>query len=222
MCLSYEDLLWQKHLWCYRFVITSYTKEFRIHILVKLKSIREFHQRKKLSFELKIEMQIDHFKCLHLNETLDHCIIRFNFFKCSYILIDGFHWFLKECQDFNEALAWCLFLNMIFQFLSLLLWPFVQILFGCAAQYAIMPASAFAISKILGLSPSLSVGLILLGCCPGGTASNVVWLPLFPLHCSFSQLIYWNLYAKLFYRVIYALIRKMCFNYFLMIILFRF
>ncbi|XP_050272795.1 probable sodium/metabolite cotransporter BASS1, chloroplastic isoform X3 [Quercus robur] len=52
----------------------------------------------------------------------------------------------------------------------------LSILFGCVAQYTIMPASAFAISKILGLSPSLSVGLILLGCCPGGTASNVVTL----------------------------------------------
>ncbi|KAH7543634.1 sodium/pyruvate cotransporter BASS2, chloroplastic [Ziziphus jujuba] len=53
--------------------------------------------------------------------------------------------------------------------------PFA-ILFGCAAQYTIMPASGAIISKILGLSPSLSVGLILLSCCPGGTASNVVTL----------------------------------------------
>ncbi|XP_059446306.1 probable sodium/metabolite cotransporter BASS1, chloroplastic [Corylus avellana] len=52
----------------------------------------------------------------------------------------------------------------------------LSILFGCVAQYTIMPASALIISKVLGLSPSLSVGLILLGCCPGGTASNVVTL----------------------------------------------
>ncbi|PON83937.1 Bile acid-sodium symporter/arsenical resistance protein [Trema orientale] len=39
-----------------------------------------------------------------------------------------------------------------------------------------MPAFGAIISRILGLSPSLSVGLILLGCCPGGTASNVVTL----------------------------------------------
>ncbi|CAN0880634.1 Probable sodium/metabolite cotransporter BASS2, chloroplastic [Linum grandiflorum] len=50
----------------------------------------------------------------------------------------------------------------------------LSILFGCAAQYTIMPAMGLIISKCLGLSPSLSVGLILLGCCPGGTASNVV------------------------------------------------
>lgn len=39
-----------------------------------------------------------------------------------------------------------------------------------------MPVFALIVSKSLGLSPSLSVGLILLGCCPGGTASNVVRL----------------------------------------------
>lgn len=53
--------------------------------------------------------------------------------------------------------------------------PFA-ILFGCIAQYTIMPGFGLIISKLLGLSPSLSVGLILLGCCPGGTASNVVTL----------------------------------------------
>ncbi|PIN08066.1 Na+-bile acid cotransporter [Handroanthus impetiginosus] len=52
----------------------------------------------------------------------------------------------------------------------------LSILFGCAAQYTIMPSFGAIISKSLGLSPSLSVGLILLACCPGGTASNVVTL----------------------------------------------
>ncbi|KAK2966101.1 hypothetical protein RJ640_025597 [Escallonia rubra] len=52
----------------------------------------------------------------------------------------------------------------------------LSILFGCVAQYTIMPALGMVISKSLGLSPSLSVGLILLACCPGGTASNVVTL----------------------------------------------
>ncbi|XP_027113229.1 probable sodium/metabolite cotransporter BASS2, chloroplastic isoform X1 [Coffea arabica] len=53
--------------------------------------------------------------------------------------------------------------------------PF-SILYGCAAQYTIMPAFGWIISKSLGLPPVMSVGLILLACCPGGTASNVVTL----------------------------------------------
>lgn len=51
---------------------------------------------------------------------------------------------------------------------------FWQIFFGCAAQYTIMPVFGAIIGKAMGLSPALSVGLILLACCPGGTASNVV------------------------------------------------
>ncbi|XAR56307.1 hypothetical protein NMG60_11036742 [Bertholletia excelsa] len=61
-------------------------------------------------------------------------------------------------------------------FFNLFLQRPLAILFGCVAQYTIMPALGFVVSKCLGLSPSLSVGLILLACCPAGTASNVVTL----------------------------------------------
>lgn len=67
--------------------------------------------------------------------------------------------------------------------------PFCQILFGCIAQYTIMPAFGLIISKFLGLSPSLSVGLILLGCCPGGTASNVVRVNSFIFYPFYSETI---------------------------------
>ncbi|MCR5413126.1 MAG: bile acid:sodium symporter family protein [Kiritimatiellae bacterium] len=45
---------------------------------------------------------------------------------------------------------------------------------GAAAQFAAMPALAFAIAKAFALSPELAVGLVLVGACPGGTASNVI------------------------------------------------
>src|SRR5690606_21731012 len=45
---------------------------------------------------------------------------------------------------------------------------------GAALQYTVMPLSAFAIAKFLQLDPALAVGLIVVGCCPGGTASNVI------------------------------------------------
>jgi len=47
---------------------------------------------------------------------------------------------------------------------------------GVAAQYLVMPALAAAVAGALRLPPPLAVGLILVGCCPGGTASNVVSL----------------------------------------------
>jgi len=45
---------------------------------------------------------------------------------------------------------------------------------GCAAQFGIMPLLAFALARVFNLPYELTVGLILVGCCPGGTASNVI------------------------------------------------
>lgn len=41
-------------------------------------------------------------------------------------------------------------------------------------QFTIMPLGAFCLAKIFFLPPELAVGLVLLGACPGGTASNVI------------------------------------------------
>jgi len=45
---------------------------------------------------------------------------------------------------------------------------------GFLAQYGIMPFTGFALAKILGLEPLLAAGTVLVGACPGGTASNVI------------------------------------------------
>ncbi len=45
---------------------------------------------------------------------------------------------------------------------------------GFAAQYLIMPLLGWSIARLLKLEPQHAVGLILVACCPGGTASNVV------------------------------------------------
>lgn len=45
---------------------------------------------------------------------------------------------------------------------------------GFAAQYSIMPLLAWSVAHALDLPPQFAVGLILMGCCPGGTASNLV------------------------------------------------
>jgi len=49
-----------------------------------------------------------------------------------------------------------------------------DILIGTVAQYTLMPLIAFTVSKALGLSPALTVGLILVGCSPGGVSSNLM------------------------------------------------
>ncbi len=45
---------------------------------------------------------------------------------------------------------------------------------GVALQYLFMPLSAWLISTALHLSPALTAGMVLVGACPGGTASNVI------------------------------------------------
>ncbi len=49
-----------------------------------------------------------------------------------------------------------------------------DVVIGTVAQFTIMPLLAFALSHLFGLSPELTVGVILVGTCPGGTSSNVM------------------------------------------------
>ena len=45
---------------------------------------------------------------------------------------------------------------------------------GVALQFTIMPLAGIALASALLTDPGLAVGLVLVACCPGGTASNVV------------------------------------------------
>ena len=49
-----------------------------------------------------------------------------------------------------------------------------DVLIGCLAQFTVMPLLAFALTRIFRLEEALAIGVILVGCCPGGTASNVI------------------------------------------------
>ncbi len=51
--------------------------------------------------------------------------------------------------------------------------PF-DICVGAIAQYLIMPFLAFALTKLLHLPDGIALGLILVGCCPGGVSSNIM------------------------------------------------
>ncbi len=49
-----------------------------------------------------------------------------------------------------------------------------DILIGCLAQFTVMPLLAWGLTWIFSLPKELALGVILVGCCPGGTASNVI------------------------------------------------
>lgn len=48
------------------------------------------------------------------------------------------------------------------------------VIIGVAAQFVVMPGLAFILCKLFQLPPEIAIGVILVGCCPGGTASNVI------------------------------------------------
>ena len=49
-----------------------------------------------------------------------------------------------------------------------------DVVIGCLAQFTVMPLLAWTLAKVFALDEALTVGVVLVGCCPGGTASNVI------------------------------------------------
>ena len=49
-----------------------------------------------------------------------------------------------------------------------------DVITGCLAQFTIMPALAWGLARLFQLDEALALGVVLVGCCPGGTASNVI------------------------------------------------
>ena len=49
-----------------------------------------------------------------------------------------------------------------------------DVIIGFACQFTIMPLLASALAHLFALPPELAVGVMLVGCCPGGTSSNVI------------------------------------------------
>lgn len=51
--------------------------------------------------------------------------------------------------------------------------PF-EVVIGVLSQFVIMPLLAVLLTRIIPMSPEVAAGVILVGCCPGGTSSNVM------------------------------------------------
>ncbi|TMV93006.1 bile acid:sodium symporter family protein [Thioclava sp. BHET1] len=49
-----------------------------------------------------------------------------------------------------------------------------EVAIGVISQFVVMPGLAFALTRVIPMSPEVAAGVILVGCCPGGTSSNVM------------------------------------------------
>lgn len=81
----------------------------------------------------------------------------------------------------GPTIPWGLGVIMFFMGVTLTLPDFTRIakrpwviLLGTGSQFIVMPLAGWLIAQALGLPPALAIGVILVGCAPGGTASNVV------------------------------------------------
>lgn len=50
----------------------------------------------------------------------------------------------------------------------------LDILIGACAQFFIMPCVAWVLVRVFHLEPALALGILLVGCCPGGVSSNIM------------------------------------------------
>ena len=50
----------------------------------------------------------------------------------------------------------------------------LDILIGACAQFLIMPCVAYLLVHVFQLEPALALGILLVGCCPGGVSSNIM------------------------------------------------
>jgi bile acid:Na+ symporter, BASS family len=49
-----------------------------------------------------------------------------------------------------------------------------RVVLGAVLQFTIMPSLGFAIAQSASLTPPVAAGVVLVACCPGGVASNLV------------------------------------------------
>ena len=98
----------------------------------------------------------------------------------SLIVPNSFNWVLEEFMGINviNVLLGIILFGMgttlkIEHFVNVFKRP-KEILIGVSAQYLLMPLIAFSIASLFSLNEALTVGLVLVGTVPGGTASDVI------------------------------------------------
>ncbi|AWB10726.1 bile acid:Na+ symporter, BASS family [Thermodesulfobium acidiphilum] len=89
--------------------------------------------------------------------------------------------FPEPFKPYGSWIPWLLGIIMLGMGLTLTLDDFklvltrpLDILLGVLIRYFVMPGVALSVALLLRLPPELAAGLILVGCCPSGTASNVM------------------------------------------------
>ena len=87
---------------------------------------------------------------------------------------DGFAWTTKYTSVFLGVAMFGMGLTIRMEDFKVVFSRPKEVVIGFVSQYTIMPLIAWTLCMILKLPTELALGVILVGCCPGGTASNVI------------------------------------------------
>lgn len=110
--------------------------------------------------------------CNFLSSNIAIFIIIFS--VIAFFYPGGFAWATKYTTLFLGAAMFGMGLTIKTEDFKVVFTRPKDLCIGFLLQYTVMPLTAFALAKVFGLPADLALGVILVGCCPGGTASNVI------------------------------------------------
>lgn len=93
---------------------------------------------------------------------------------CGMLMPQAFLGLSSWINPLLMVIMFCMGLTLTMPDFALVFKNPLPVLGGVAAQFIIMPSMGWLVATMLQLEPALAAGLILVGCAPGGTASNVV------------------------------------------------
>ncbi|QEP05772.1 bile acid:sodium symporter family protein [Glutamicibacter sp. ZJUTW] len=93
---------------------------------------------------------------------------------CGMLMPQAFLGLSSWINPLLMVIMFCMGLTLTMPDFALVFRNPLPVLGGVAAQFIIMPSMGWLVATMLQLEPALAAGLILVGCAPGGTASNVV------------------------------------------------
>lgn len=113
-------------------------------------------------------------------QTITHLISKYLMvliigFSCmAYVTPEYFTWAIAYTPFLLGIAMFGMGLTIKFESLYSIFRHPKDICIGVLAQYIIMPLLAWGICHVFTLPTDIAIGVILVGCCPGGTASNVI------------------------------------------------
>jgi BASS family bile acid:Na+ symporter len=96
------------------------------------------------------------------------------FAALAFFIPDGFTWIAPYISILLGIIMFGMGMTLsVDDFKEVLKQP-KKVAIGIVGQFTIMPLLAFGLAVAFQLPPEIAAGVILVGCCPGGTASNVM------------------------------------------------